>query len=61
MRLPISPSRQERNVRFEARGGIEPPYTGFADPRITTLLPRQPTDSEKKAILYHSSLIKDKK
>ena len=26
---------------MEARGGIEPPYTGFADPCITTLLPRR--------------------
>ncbi len=26
--------------RLEARGGIEPPYIGFADPCITTLLPR---------------------
>lgn len=26
---------------LEARGGIEPPYTGFADPCITTLLPRR--------------------
>ena len=24
---------------MEAGGGIEPPRTGFADPRITTLLP----------------------
>lgn len=24
---------------MEAGGGIEPPYTGFADPCITTLLP----------------------
>ena len=24
---------------MEAGGGIEPPHTGFADPRITTLLP----------------------
>ena len=26
---------------IKARGGIEPPYTGFADPCIATLLPRQ--------------------
>lgn len=24
---------------MEAGGGIEPPHTGFANPRITTLLP----------------------
>ena len=34
---------------MEARGGIEPPYTGFADPRITTLLPRQKNKSKGSA------------
>lgn len=28
-----------RRRSVEAGGGIEPPYTGFANPRITTLLP----------------------
>ena len=27
---------------MEARGGIEPPMKGFADPYFTTWLPRQP-------------------
>ncbi len=36
---------------MEAGGGIEPPHTGFADPRITTLLPSHATRYNAPAVL----------